>query len=61
VQWYAYVPALEKVAVTVAPAATLPQSGPLSNVTVCAVVSPFAQVTVPSALTVTVAGVNAKF
>ena len=39
----------------------LPQSGPLSNVTVCAALSPFVHVTVPPALIVVAAGVNAKF
>jgi hypothetical protein len=46
VQWYANVPAWEKVALFVAPPATLPQSGPASNETVWANESLFVQVTV---------------
>src|SRR3954451_19489121 len=61
VQWYGYVPAAENDADLTPALAMLPQSGPLSNVTVWAVVSPFVHVTVPPALMVVAPGVNAKF
>jgi hypothetical protein len=49
------------VAVTLAPEATFPQFGPLSNVTVCVVESLLVHVAVPPELTVTGLGEKAKF
>ena len=60
-QWYAYVPAFEKVWLNVAPPARdLLSNEPSSAVTVCVVVSPFDHVTVDPTATVIEPGLKAK-